>query len=188
MMEKWKTLSKKLVGNFKIFELFQYEREHPNTHKINNFYGLKSYNWVNIIPLTRVNEIILVEQYRHGIDAPAIEIPAGLIELNEDSKDAAMRECMEETGYQGEGNAIFLGKVKPNPAFLNNYCYHYLWLNCEKKCEQKLDENEDINVIKVPFNHIKAMIESGEIDHSLVISALYYYEMYVLKKVLEGGF
>ena len=176
MAKKWKTLSGNFIGNFKIFDIFLYEREHPKSLKVSNFYGLHSTNWVNIIPITQDNEIILVEQYRHGIDKSAIEVPAGLIELNEDPKSAAMRECIEETGYQGEGEAIFLGKVRPNPAFLDNYCYHYLWLNCEKRYEQNLDENEDINVLKVPFNKIKEMIESGEIDHSLVISALYYYE------------
>ncbi len=176
MIEKWKTLSQKLIGNFRIFDLFQYERKHPKTHKISSFYGLNSVNWVNIIPITKDDEIILVEQYRHGIDATSLEIPAGLVELNEEPKNAAMRECIEETGYQGEGEATFLGRVRPNPAYLNNFCYHYIWLNCEKKYEQNLDENEDINVIKLPFNQIKNMIESGEIDHSLVISALYYFE------------
>ena len=176
MHKKWKTISTEFIGNFRIFELFQYEREHPKTHKISNFFGLNSTNWVNIIPITKDNEIILVEQYRHGIDASAIEIPAGLIEKNEEPKFAAMRECIEETGYEGEGEAIFLGKVRPNPAFLNNYCYHYLWLNCEKKYAQNLDENEDINVLKVSFDEIKKMINRNEIDHSLVISALYHYE------------
>lgn len=176
MIEKWKTLSKKLIGNFRIFDLFQYEREHPKTHKTTNFYAMDSTNWVNIIPITSDNEIILVEQYRHGIDSTTLELPAGLMELNEDPKDAAMRECLEETGYEGEGDAIFLGRVKPNPAYLNNFCYHYLWLNCKKKYDQHLDENEDINVIKLPISKIKDMIESGEIDHSLVISALFFYK------------
>ena len=180
MIEKWRTLSKELIGNFRIFDFFQYEREHPKTHKISRFYGLESADWVNIIPITNDNEIILVEQYRHGIDDAAIEIPAGLIEPNEEPKFAAMRECLEETGYQGEGEAIFLGRVRPNPAFLNNYCYHYLWQNCEKKFEQSLDENEDINIIKVPLNIIKDMIVRSEINHSLVISAMFYYEKYIL--------
>jgi 8-oxo-dGTP pyrophosphatase MutT (NUDIX family) len=176
MIEKWETLSKEFIGNFKIFDIFQYERKHPKTKKISKFYGLNSSNWVNIIPITKENEIILVEQYRHGSDVPEIEIPAGLIEPNEKPIVAAMRECMEETGYKGKEEPVFLGKVKPNPAFLNNYCFHYLWLNCEKKYEQSLDENEDINIIKIPFNQIKTMIENNEINHSLVISALFYYE------------
>jgi 8-oxo-dGTP pyrophosphatase MutT (NUDIX family) len=178
MIKKWKTLSKKIIGNFRIFELFQYEREHPNTHRISQFYGLSSTNWVNIIPITKDNKIILVEQYRHGIDTSAIEIPAGLIELNEDPKIAAMRECMEETGYQGGSEAIFLGKVRPNPAFLDNWCYHYLWLNCEKKFEQNLDENEDINVLKIPMDEMQEMINNGKINHSLVISAMFHYNKY----------
>ena len=176
MIKKWKTLSEELIGNYRIFNLFRYKREHPKTEKTNTFYGLNASNWVNIIPITKENEIILVEQYRHGTDTLEIELPAGLIEPDEEPIEAAMRECIEETGYKSDTEPIFLGKIKPNPAFLNNYCFHYLWLNCEKKYEQSLDENEDINVIKVPFNQIKTMIKNGEIHHSLVISALFFYD------------
>jgi 8-oxo-dGTP pyrophosphatase MutT (NUDIX family) len=179
MISKWKTIEKELVGNFRIFTLNLIKREHPVTHKISTFTGLEADNWVNIIPITKSKEVILVEQYRHGTDDITIEIPAGIIEKDEEPVDAAMRECCEETGYFSDNKPILLGRVRPNPAFLNNYCYHYLWEDVEQKFEQDLDDNEDINFFKVPLNEIALMISEEKMVHSLIMSAFYFYKCWV---------
>ena len=66
-------------------------------------------------------------------------------------------------------------KNRPNPAFLNNHCYSYVWFDCELKQKQDLDIHEDIEVIKVPLSEIKEYITSGKIDHSLVLTAFFFY-------------
>ena len=55
---------------------------------------------VAVLPLTKDNEVILVEQYRKAIEAVTLEIPAGKLEPGEDNKKlSAIRELQEETGY-----------------------------------------------------------------------------------------
>lgn len=176
-INKWQTLNKEFVGNFKIFDLYYCDRVHPIKNTSSRFVSLESPNWVNIIPITNDKKIIMVEQYRHGTDDVSLEIPAGLIEKGEFHRIAAERECAEETGFVGNGEAEILGFVEPNPAFLGNKCYHYVWFDCEKKFEQNLDENELINIKMFPLADLKDLINSGAIRHSLVISAFMYFNM-----------
>ncbi|MBK9247476.1 MAG: NUDIX hydrolase [Ignavibacteria bacterium] len=176
MIEHWTTSRITKIGDFKIFTLFEIERNHPTLlDKRGEFYTLETASWVNIIPITRNNTVVFVQQYRHGIDRLTLEVPGGLVEIGENPLLAGMRECLEETGYASTENAHFLGETLPNPAFLNNSCYCYVWHNCEKISAQALDGNEDIRVIEVPLAEIPTMILSGEIQHSLVLSAFLYY-------------
>ncbi len=175
MIKKWKTIEKKLAGDYKIFDAYWIERELEKPAKKSKFVVLNSPRWVNIIPITKNMEVVLIRQYRHGIDEITLEIPGGLVEENESPAKAAERECLEETGYRGESDAIFLGENYPNPAFLNNVCYSYLWKNCEKITAQSLDKNEDIDIQIVPLDKAKNLILNGEIKHSLVLTAFFYY-------------
>lgn len=175
MIKKWKTHSERIIENVRIFTLKMITREHPKNGKINEYALLDSPNWVNIIPITKEGNIVLVKQYRHGTDEITLEIPGGLAEDNEDPKDAARRECMEETGYSSELELIKIGTNRPNPAFQNNHCTTFLWKDCEKVAEQNLDGFEDIEIIEVPEQEIISMIKDGTIDHGVILTAFLFY-------------
>ncbi len=177
IIQKWKTIDTEFIGNFKIFDLFYKTRINPKTSLASKFTVASPPSWVNIISITKNNEIVLVEQYRHGIDELSLELPAGIVETQEDTRAAAERECVEETGYLSKQSAILLGKIRPNPAFFSNYCFHYLWLDCELKKEQKLDENEDIRVVLHKLEDIPDLIKSQKLQHTLTLSALMLYSI-----------
>ena len=68
---------------------------------------------VGILALTSQDEVILVEQFRRPMNAPVIEIPAGLIGDEDDHRgeslaETAHRELLEETGYQAESMKLLL--------------------------------------------------------------------------------
>jgi ADP-ribose pyrophosphatase len=175
MIKKWETLETRNVGNFKIFDLEWVKRRHPDSGKESEFVVLNSPKWVNIIPVTKDGNVVLIEQYRHGTDEITLEVPGGLVESGEDPRNAGERECKEETGFEGEANAVLLGENIPNPAFLTNKCYSYVWFNCTKISEQNLDDHEDIKIIEVPMKDIRKMILEGSIKHSLVLTAFFFY-------------
>lgn len=177
MIRKWLTKSEKNIGNFRIFDLNSVERSNFDNTKSGEFFYLNSPEWVNIIPVTKDNKIVFVEQYRHGSDSITLELPAGLVERNESPIAAAKRECTEETGYTGDGNPELLGIILPNPAFMNNRCHSYVWLNCSKKYEQTLDSNEEIEIHLLDFDEAKRKMLKGEINHSLVLDAFFYYSL-----------
>ena len=79
----------------------------------------------NIIPITTNGEVILVNQYRFGMEKSSLEIPGGMSDPGEDPKVAAIRELKEETGFIGD-KVIEIGRVESNPAIMSNHTYTYL--------------------------------------------------------------
>ena len=133
MITKWETIESKKTADLFIFDAYNKKRKNPKSGEIGNFTVLESPNWVNIIPVTSDNKIILIEQYRHGTDSVTIEIPGGLIERDEDTQIAGMRECTEETGFSSKELPILTGVSYPNPAYQSNKCFSYAWF-CSEEC------------------------------------------------------
>src|SRR5690349_16614812 len=79
-------------------------------------------DWVNVIPVTRSGEVVLVRQFRFGIWQDTLEIPGGMVDDGEAPADAALRELEEETGYRPR-ELVPLGSIHPNPALQSNRCH-----------------------------------------------------------------
>ncbi len=175
MIKAWQTVSRRSAGDFRIFEAEFVEREHPHTKQHSPFVVLNSPAWVNILPITVQQRIVMVRQYRHGIDRVCLELPGGMVDKGEDPCDAGMRECLEETGYGSIVRAEHLGSQHPNPAFMTNECHSFVWTGCEVVQPQKLDRNEDIEVVLMTFDETVEALRRGEISHSLMMNAFFLY-------------
>jgi ADP-ribose pyrophosphatase len=167
---RWEPIRREDVGFFGIFTLSRTVRRSPNTGREHHFTGLAADDWVNIIALTSVGDLLLVEQYRHGTDRLTIELPGGAVDPGETPESAAVRELEEETGYRP--SAVHpLGFVEPNPAFLDNRCHTYLALGCTPTGHLKFDPSEEIRLLTTTLGGFTDLINQGAIAHSLVIAA-----------------
>ncbi|MBW1669186.1 MAG: NUDIX hydrolase [Deltaproteobacteria bacterium] len=173
-VKPWKLVSSKKNQSFRIFGFRIDKSISPRTNKAYEFYILESKDWVNVIPLTAQQEVILIRQFRHGTREITLEIPGGIVENNDSPRKAASRELLEETGYK-ESSMIPLGFVHPNPAFLNNRCYTFLAKDVYRVGSQAQDEKEDIEVLALPLKEIPRLIKEGQITHALVLAAFYRY-------------
>ncbi len=168
----WDLVSSRHQEGFRIFDLRVDRAVSPRTGAAHDFYVLESSSWVNVIPLTPGQEVVLVRQYRHGTREVTLEIPGGLVEANDSPLLGAQRELREETGYEAK-EMVPLGFVHPNPAFLNNRCYTFVAIDATLVGRQEQDEKEDIQVLRKPLTEIPMLIREGEITNSLVLAAFY---------------
>ncbi|MDE6864445.1 MAG: HAD hydrolase-like protein [Eubacterium sp.] len=125
---------------------------------------------VAIVGLTDNNEILLVRQFRYPYKETIYEIPAGKLEYGENPRDAAIREFSEECGASAE---IFesLGEIYPTPG----YCGEIIRIFYAAELsygEQHLDDDEYLDVIKMPFEECVSRIMSGEIKDAKTIAGI----------------
>ena len=181
MIEEWSRLESKVLHDFGIFRVRQDLNKSPRTEEVHQHYVLECPPWVNVIPITIEGKVVLIHQYRHGIEQVTVEIPGGMADGTDSSfAEAAWRELLEETGYKA-ASIVPLGDVAPNPAVQDNRCYSFLALGAEETAELNLDSGEDIAVQEFDLKAIPELIESGRLCHSLVIVAFYRLELYLQK-------
>ncbi len=180
----WKLISSTKEASFRIFDLRTDRARSPRTDQVHDFYVLESTDWVNVIPITPENQVVLIRQFRHGTREVTLEIPGGIVEPDDTPENAARRELLEETGFR-EAQMVPLGIVHPNPAFLDNLCHTYLAKDVARVKDQEQDEKEDIEVVLMPLEEIPRLIREREITHSLVVAAFYRFYMEYLPRL--GG-
>jgi ADP-ribose pyrophosphatase len=168
--KSWTLLGSRPVSEHRIFRL-RYDRyrvEPAGAER--DFVVMESPDWVNVVPLTADGRVVLVRQYRHGNRRVSLEVPGGIIDPGESPEAGALRELREETGYVPE-RVRLLGRVSPNPAIQNNWCYMYLAEGCRPTAQPEPEQFERIEVELRPLAEIPEMIRREEIFHSLVINA-----------------
>lgn len=128
-----------------------------------------------VVPVTDDGKILMVRQYRNALDRYTLEIPAGkLDDANEDTAVCAARELEEETGYK-PGRMELLITLRTWIAFTNEKIDVYAAYGLIPS-EQKLDEDEYIDVAAYTMEELKEMIFKGEIQDTKTVSALLAYD------------
>ena len=168
----WTTVQDGLREDYHVLKIRRDIRRHDGDGRVGEFVIIDTPHWVNILPITVDGNVVLVEQFRQGIRALSLEIPGGLVDATEDPRDAAERECTEETGFASSERAELLGEIHPNPAYQSTRCSLFVWNGCKRVSEQRLDDGEDIRIVEMPMDEMLEKVRNGTIRHALVLGAV----------------
>src|SRR5258708_1295586 len=168
-LKKWKVIEEKDISPSRWFPLFKHVVELPNGKTVDDYFLSKMGDVSMVVPVTTQKEIVFVRQYKHGAGEIIIELPAGRIKAGLDPMTVAKAELEEETGYRAD-KLEPLGVVYGAPSKDTFKVYGYLALDLDIQYSQKFDENEDIEVVKIPITEIDNAIKEGRIAASDTIT------------------
>ena len=120
-----------------------------------------------IVPVFDDGTIALVRQYRHPAQRYLLEVPAGTLERGEAPEKGAARELEEELG-------LVCGRLKKLSEFFVSpgFCEEKMWVYLATELtetEQRLEDDEVIEVVRIPFSQALSMITTGEIEDAKTI-------------------
>ena len=124
---------------------------------------------VGVLPLEEDGTVTLVRQYRYPFHELLLEIPAGKLDHGAESVElAARRELSEETGLEA-GEMIYLGKMYASPGFCTEVLHMYLARNL-KQADCHPDEDEFLDIVKMPFEELLEQVMAGEIAEAKTVA------------------
>ncbi len=123
-----------------------------------------------IIPVFDDGSVALVRQYRHPAVRYLLEAPAGTLNEREEPAIGAARELEEELGVVAE-RLEKLCEFFVSPGFLEEKMWLFLATNLTPT-KQKLDADEIIEIVRIPFAQALEMINDGEIEDAKTIVGL----------------
>lgn len=121
-----------------------------------------------VVPVDAEGNVYLVRQFRAPLEQVTLEIPAGKLDRpGEDRREAAARELREETGFQAE-HFQKLTDLATTPGFCTEIISIYLATGLSAG-ETEPDEDEFLNLVKMPLSEAVRKVMDGEICDSKTI-------------------
>lgn len=155
-----KTVESELIFDGKIVTVKKDRAELENGEIVNRELVVHP-GGVCIVPINDKGEVLMVKQFRYPFQTVLTEIPAGKLEIGEDHREAGLRELREETGAVCE-KFEYLGVCYPSVAYLTEKIHMYLATGLSFE-SQELDDDEFLDVIKVPLEKAVEMVMNGDL-------------------------
>ncbi|WP_164218144.1 NUDIX hydrolase [Virgibacillus sp. YIM 98842] len=127
-----------------------------------------------VIPITKEDKIVLIEQYRKPLEKSIIEIPAGKVEKGEDPETAAIRELEEETGYTTSELSL-VTSFYTSPGFADELIH--IFITDELKpldAPAAKDDDEFMEIMELTLDEAKQLVEEERIHDAKTNYAILY--------------
>lgn len=172
MKKKETTLNQEIIYKGKIVNIRNDQVEVNNSTRLREV--VEHPGGVCILAINKNNEVMVVEQYRYGIEQFLLELPAGKKEPNDDPLITAQRELLEETGITAS-NWEYFGVFYPSPAYLSEVIHLYVATELQFSTPN-LDDGEYLDAYFLPLETLKQKIMSNEITDGKTIALILRYD------------
>lgn len=172
-MKQYKRIKRDLVKKGHVINYYLDTIEIDNEKQV-DFDFIEHKGAAALIPIDQDGKILLVRQYRNAIDRDTLEIPAGGLNVGEDSLSCAIRECEEETGYAAL-KAHHLIDIYSAVGFCNEKISIYYATNLTPS-KQRLDEDEFVTIERYRLEEILTMISKGLIQDAKTVAGILAYQ------------
>lgn len=172
-MRPWTVLDRRLLFERPWLRLRADRVRLPGGHELAEFHVVEVPDWTCAVCLTDDDQVVLVEQYRHGIEEVVLELPGGVIDAGETPEAAARREVLEETGFEAETWTL-LGRCAQDPHRQTNYVHCFAATGARRVAEQQLDAAEHMAVRTLPRLDVLERARTGGLVHGIHLAALFW--------------
>ena len=153
------TLSSELVYTGDYLKVYRDTVSLPNGASSYREY-LKHPGAVMIIPVFDNGDVLVERQYRYPMRKVFVEFPAGKKDAGEAPLETAQRELLEETGYTAQ-NYTHITDIHNALAYCDEVIHFYIAEDLHDSGQQKLDDNEFVQVMRVPLVELMNWIRQG---------------------------
>lgn len=167
-----KTVSSELLFDGKIIKLYCDKVELENSSYTEREI-VRHNGGVAVLAIDDEDNVLFVRQFRYPYGEVLLELPAGKLNPGEDPAVCGLRELEEETGYTAEEFKL-LGEIYPTPGYTDEHLYLYVAEKLVFK-GQRLDEDEFVTVLKIPYGEAVEKCLNGEIKDAKTIIAILMY-------------
>jgi 8-oxo-dGTP pyrophosphatase MutT (NUDIX family) len=171
---EWPFTGEETVLKTPVFTVKKHTFRSPKDGREKPFTVLDCREWVQALAVTDEGEAVLVRQFRQGTREISLELPGGGIETGQTPEEAARRELREETGFEAD-RWTHLASFRPNPATHNNWAHLFLAEGARLTGPTEFDENEDIELVKVPLKDLPGLVLDGTINHVIMAAGILFH-------------
>lgn len=138
-----------------------------------------------VVAIDADGQVLLVRQPRPAVGARLLELPAGLVDPGEAPIDCARRELAEETGYAADRLAPLV-QFYTSPGFSTELIHIFVATGL-RKSQVEPDEEEEIELIRMPLQSAIDQLLDGELSDAKTITGLLAYRSLASTKEYRGA-
>lgn len=162
-MQKWRVLSSRDVLNSPWLHIQEQSVETDRGNLIPDYYVGSKSDFVMVLAVTTDGQMILLNEYKHGMRDYVWNCPAGGVKPGESPEEAATRELLEETGYVTD-ELERVGTFAVSSGWLSDKAYLFIGRNAHRVREQRIERGESIQVHLEKAEDVQRMIRENIIQ------------------------
>ena len=182
-MASYETISSEVLGENNWWKYKHDRYVLPCGDQTDYYYGELEGNCI-LVPLLDDGRLMLVRQHRYLFAKACIEFPGGGIAKHETPSDAAVRELLEETGYQS-GNLVKMGIFEPATGLMRDSAHVFLAEELQRVKDPDPEKCEEIELLYRRVDEFEDMIRRGEIWDGRTLAAWAIAREQILKMLVK---